>query len=120
VVVQEVVVQEVDPVTKAVTKTTTPDSPETVIAHGRFSGKIDFSPAILHQIPLGTVDGRLSLDGWTKDVPFTGVFRLPFLLPSLAGDMPLYLLDLATFAVVPVAQNEMAIGYPTVRFEISF
>lgn len=142
----EVTVQEV------VDKTTgqiTPDSPEVVIAKGRFSGKMDFSPAIVGvpdgnggtmKLPLGTVEGFLSLDRFAKMVPFQGVFRLPFLLPPVAGQLcvdpndplkfdpnaPLYIVDLETFVGSPpfgvacVANNEMAIGYPTVRFEISF
>jgi len=66
---------------------------------------------------------------WTefaKKVPFTGVFRLPFVFPALAGDTPLYLVDPPnfgvppTFGIAPVAANEMAIGFPTVKFEISF
>jgi len=106
----------------------TPDSPEVVIAKGRFSGKMDFSPAIVFQIPLGSVTGYISLDGFSKKVPFTGVFRLPFVFPPVAGDMPLYLLnppspvpfDVTKWVIVPVAANEMAIGFPTVKFEISF
>lgn len=56
------------------------DSPEFVIAKGKFKGKMDFSPAILVGIPLGTVVGTLSLDGPRRDIPFTGTFRLPFVL----------------------------------------
>ena len=98
----------------------TPDSPEKVIARGHFSGKMDFAQAILQGIPLGTVSAKMKLDGLTKEMPFTGVFRLPFLFPPVGGDTPLYLLDPKTFQVEPVAGNEMAIGFPTVRFEISF
>jgi hypothetical protein len=117
----EVVVQEiVDETTQQIT----PDSPEVVMARGRFTGKMDFSPAIVGvpdgnggtlKLPLGTVKGHLSLDGFAKRVPFTGVFRLPF-VPA-AGAPPMYLLDDGVVSVLP---NEMAIGYPTVRFEISF
>src|SRR5919198_1342259 len=110
-----VVVQEVNPKTG----TPTPDSPEVVVARGRFTGRMDFSPAIVGvpdgqggvmQLPLGSVVGQLSLDGFSKRVPFTGVFRLPF----VSGSTPLYLVDAETFTVEPVAPNEMAIGYPTV------
>jgi hypothetical protein len=108
--------------------TITPDSPEVVIAKGRFTGKMNFSPAILFQIPLGSVDGQLSLNGFSKRVPFTGVFRLPFLFPPVFGDASVYLLnppipipfDTSTWVLDKVADNEMAIGYPAVRFEISF
>ena len=118
--------------TVVVQEPNTPDSPESVIAKGRFSGKMDFSPAILQQIPFGTVIGTMKLDGLTKEAPFTGVFRLPFVNAQLgsllcgAPDAPLYLVDPSnflkppTFGVACVADNETAIGYPTVRFEISF
>ena len=122
----EVTIQEV------VNGNITPDSPEVVIASGRFIGKMDFSPAILHSVPLGSVDGFVSLDGFSQSVPFKGEFRLPFLLPPVADvvcqdpNAPLYIVDLDKFMVDPtsgvacVADNEMAIGYPTVRFEITF
>jgi len=53
------------------------------------------SPRKLMQLPLGSVVGYLSLDGFAKKVPFTGVFRLPFVFPALAGDTPLYLVESA-------------------------
>jgi hypothetical protein len=102
------------------------DSPEIVVAKGKFIGKMDFSPAILGGVPLGSVVGHMTLDGTSKKVPFTGVFRLPFVYQALAGNTPLYLVDPTafgvppTFGVAPVAPDEMAIGYPTVRFEITF
>jgi len=93
------------------------DSPEFVIAKGKFSGKMDFSPAVLVNVPLGTVVGKMVLAGGGGTVPFTGTFRLPFVF----GDSPpLYLIDPAAFTVVPVEANEYALGYPTVRFEINF
>jgi hypothetical protein len=110
----------------------TPDSPEVVVATGRFTGKMDFSPAIVDGVPLGSVDGFVSLGKFSKRVPFHGVFRLPFLFAPFAlanncdENAPLYLTDPekfgipSTFGVSCVADNEMAIGYPTVRFEIFF
>jgi hypothetical protein len=88
------------------------DSPEYVIGKGKFEGKMDFSPAILGGVPFGTVVGKLSLNGGHR-VPFTGTFFLPFVFP---GDpsFTAYYLDRA------VADNERALGYPTVRFEITF
>jgi hypothetical protein len=99
------------------------DSPELVLARGRFSGHMDFSLALLNNppVPLGTVRGEMALQGGPKQ-PFTGVFRLPFVVPMGGGfTPPLYLLDPRTFATQPVdATTEFAIGYPTVRFEITF
>ena len=121
VTVQEVVGQVVDPATGKEIPVITPDSPEVVIARGRFTGKMDFSPAIVGlpdgtKIPLGSVDGFLSLGAFSKRVPFHGVFRLPF-VPAFDAP-PMYLLD--SGKPIPVRDNEMAIGYPTVRFEIFF
>jgi hypothetical protein len=53
------------------------DGPEAVVLNGAFTGHMDFSPAIVHQIPYGSVVGRVS-SGRGKSAPFTGVFRLPF------------------------------------------
>jgi hypothetical protein len=54
------------------------DGPEAVVLRGEFKGEMDFSPAILHQIPFGTVSGRVRAAGARRSAPFTGVFRLPF------------------------------------------
>lgn len=111
------------------------DSPEAVVARGSFTGDMDFAPAILQQIPLGSVQGRMSLNGGRR-VPFRGTFRLPFIVgmqdpdcvsvsgptgcPMLGYSEPLYLLDPVTFQTVRVNYRELAIGFPTVRFEINF
>jgi len=118
-----VVVQDVNPF----------DSPEIVVGKGRFHGKMDFSPAILGSIPLGSVEGFMSYEG-TRRIPFKGTFRLPtapIADPRLAGYCrvpdqptpdwclkPVYLLD--DFSTVDVRPDEKALGYPTVRFEITF
>jgi hypothetical protein len=119
-----VVVQDVNPF----------DSPEVVVAKGRFNGKMDFRPAILAEIPLGSVEGTMVLNSGPK-VPFKGTFRLPTAPIAdrrLAGYCrvpnqvppdwclkPLYLLDDYT-STVDVLPDERALGYPTVRFEITF
>jgi hypothetical protein len=101
------------------------DSPEAVLARGRFSGDMDFSMAILKNppVPLGFVRGKMALNGGPK-VPFSGTFRLPFVVPTAEGySDPLYLIiDPATYQMQmqPVDKNELAIGFPTVRFEIKF
>ena len=116
------------------------DSPEFVVAKGKFRGKMDFSPAVLHTIPLGSVTGKLWLNGRGDNddddggVPFTGIFRLPFVVslgpdedPRACLDGPhpetclspaLYLKD--DGSTVAVRQDEKALGYPTVRLEITF
>ncbi len=92
------------------------DSPEFVVAKGKFSGKMDFSLAILYKLPLGHVVGHMELDHFGGTFPFTGTFRLPFVVP---GYPPLYLWD-DYKNVFPVEANEYSLGYPTVRFEINF
>ena len=132
------------------------DSPEFVVAKGKFHGNMDFSPAIVNGIPLGTVVGKLVLHGFNGHVPFTGTFRLPFVLPfpdaalfdglplplnpfpmkfyafqvdasgdpicptgdTLSCTRPLYLDD--SFNPFPVGAEEYGLGYPTVRFDITF
>jgi len=47
------------------------------VLKGQFQGQMDFSPAILHQIPFGTVTGKVTAQG-SGTSAFTGVFRLPF------------------------------------------
>ena len=59
------------------------DSPEFVVMRGNFKGKMDFSPAILNMIPLGSVIGKLHLDGVSNNVPFKGTFRLPFVIEGI-------------------------------------
>jgi hypothetical protein len=54
------------------------DGPEAVILRGEFRGDMDFSPAIVHEIPFGTVEGKVKANGSRRGTSFTGVFRLPF------------------------------------------
>jgi hypothetical protein len=53
------------------------DGPEAVVLKGEFTGQMDFSPAILHQVPFGTVVGKVR-PARGRRTDFTGVFRLPF------------------------------------------
>jgi hypothetical protein len=113
------------------------DGPELVVGRGTFSGAMDFSPAILNKVPLGHVVGKLKADGRDDGVPFTGTFRLPFVLPVCSDGQPaatgtcnppavltenvtppLYLGD--DFAPILVQPEELSLGEPTVRFEITF
>ena len=96
------------------------DSPEFVVSRGDFRGKMDFSPAILGQTPYGTVVGTLDPDSHRDHdkVRFTGTFFLPFTFPEDPSGT-VYYLD-STNGVVPVADNEKALGFATVKFEITF
>jgi hypothetical protein len=62
------------------------DSPEFVIMRGTFKGKMDFSPAILMGIPLGSVKGKLTAQGAKGGIPFQGTFRLPFQIAGFDAD----------------------------------
>ncbi len=53
------------------------DGPEAVVLNGSFTGQMDFSPAIVRQIPYGSVVGHVA-GGRGSSAPFTGIFRLPF------------------------------------------
>jgi hypothetical protein len=53
------------------------DGPEAVVVSGRFRGEMDFSPAILGQIPYGTVSGTVTGERGYQ-ASFTGMLRLPF------------------------------------------
>jgi len=130
------------------------DGPEAVVLEGEFTGHMDFSPAILHQIPFGTVVGKVRpVRGHRTD--FTGVFRLPFagnfeievapgfkmtlrqiFCPAtpdpnpfadvLYGGIDLAYLDNVEAAGTPAGRcldiqpNELSLGAPLVRFDISF
>lgn len=103
------------------------DSPEYVVQTGTFSGTMDLSPAVLGLAPLGYIsNGQFTIDGYPGfTIPFTGTFRLPFALSQKGekkkagphGDS-FYLSD--AFQKFPVKHNERSLGWPTVRFEVTF
>lgn len=109
------------------------DAAEFEIVKGELNGVIDLSPAVVglgptaQRIPLGFITGTWKAEGIAGGPlagllivgrRFSGVFRLPFATPPTFT--PMYLLDPTTGAVEPVAQDEHAIGMPTVRLEITF
>jgi len=112
------------------------DSPELAVQTGTFSGVINFQPPL----PLGFVsEGTFTIDGKAGSFPFQAVFRQPF-TRSAKGDVlthrgqkgekvsradasarrteAFYLLD--DGSLQRVRQDERAVGWPTVRFEITF
>ena len=95
------------------------DSPEYVIAKGKFKGKMDFSTAMYGY---GTVVGTLDPDGGRhRDrVGFTGIFFLPFALDASGTAYYLDFNPANRYGVVPVQDDQKALGYPTVKFEITF
>jgi len=101
------------------------DGPEFVVLTGSFSGTMDFSLAVLSGVPLGTIEGTLTVDGAGDAFPLTGTFRLPFGLDSSGefvaprpGQDAFYLSD--TGMLIPVRKEELALGIPTVRVEVTF
>jgi hypothetical protein len=104
------------------------DGPELVILQGRFSGKIDLSLAASAGLGFLT-KGKWSARG-VKGGPLaglhlqgslTGTFRLPF---ELAPGVAAYMLNPAAFpadgSFVFVQSNELSLGVPTVKLEVSF
>jgi len=104
------------------------DSPEMPVQTGTFHGTITFQPPL----PLGFVSGgTLTIDGMPGvNIPFNAVFRQPF-KKTPNGPVPLsrsaassrsgnayYMLDDGSSQ--KVQSDERAVGWPTVRFEISF
>src|SRR5437879_704846 len=116
------------------------DSPELPVQTGTFSGVINFQPPL----PLGFVSGgTFTIDGMPGSFPFQAVFRQPFTRSakrSAKGDVlthrgergekvsrtaasarrtqAFYLLD--DGSLQRVRPDERAVGWPTVRFEITF
>ena len=112
------------------------DSPELPVQTGTFSGVINFQPPL----PLGFVSGgTFTIDGMPgATFPFNAVFRQPFRNNEKAGvvtqrgrnvtdsktdskarfDAAYYLLD--NGELQEVRPDERAVGWPTVRFEITF
>jgi hypothetical protein len=124
------------------------DGPELVVMKGNFVGDMDFSPAILRGIPYGTVTGVLK--SGPDRFSFSGVFRLPFagnyagpetggatlrqlfcpLTPApnpyapIFGGYDLAYVDTSNGApngsCIAIMPNELSLGTPLVRFEITF
>jgi hypothetical protein len=112
------------------------DSPEFPVQTGTFAGVISFEPPL----PLGFLkDGRVTIDGVAGSLPFQAVFRQPFTKsanadvvtqrgvrgkkisrtdPSARRAPAYYLLDDGDLE--RVRPDERAVGWPTVRFEITF
>jgi len=126
------------------------DGPEAVVLTGSFTGRMDFSPAIVRQIPYGSVSGRVA-SGRGKDTPFTGVFRLPFAgnvevapglkvtlrqlfcpaspapnpLAPMYGGHDLAYLDFDANGqpngqCLDIQPTELSLGAPLVRFDVKF
>jgi hypothetical protein len=115
----------------------TTDGPEVVIVRGSVGGRIDLSPALLgpdgvpktgDEAPLGGLVGSWSatgvpggpMQGFSGHGTLTGTFRLPFVAPWDPTKTPHYLMNPLTGYVTPVRDDERALGYPTVRLEITF
>jgi hypothetical protein len=111
------------------------DSPEMPVQTGTFSGVINFQPPQ----PLGFISGgTFTIDGTPGSFPFNAVFRQPFRLAGKGAvvthrgkdvdgdradsgsrtDAAYYLLD--DGSIQEIRSDERSVGWPTVRFEITF
>lgn len=127
-----------------ITPVTTGDNPFAApeLAHDRITveGRIDFSPA-LGGLPYGTVEGRVD-----RRHRFTGVFLQPFLASAVEPTSGLTLRQIfcpaspaanaslggpdyawlevvdgaPTGRCIDVQPNQMALGFPTLRFDLFF
>jgi hypothetical protein len=99
------------------------DGPEAKVFSGRFSGTMDFSPALLAGQPYGTIVGTVTVyKGVDKtSAPLKGTFLLPFVLPGDSSNTPYYLGLVGLQpdgSIVPVKDSERALTRPTVKLEI--
>lgn len=117
------------------------DAPEIVALSGTLDGQMDLSQAVQNVAPIGTVSGtwdaRAARGGPMESVgrvrgTFTGVFRLPLIVPSPAGCVtadgdtstcdqdsldPVY--QGASGGFVKVKATEYALGIPAVKLELT-
>ncbi len=117
------------------------DAAELVIAQGKIHGRIDLSPAVLHNLPFGTLQGTWTargerqgpLAGLKVEGTVWGVFRLPFVLGIPDGCLydgdpsdcwrvtaPLYWVGPGAADVSSLTLYELSLGVPTVRLELTF
>ena len=123
------------------------EAPDFVVSKGDFKGTMDFGPSLTQNLPYGTVTGTLRTDqtGGTQH-RFTGVFLMPFLgstqpagptgptlrqvlcprdlrpNPKLGDDFAWVEVvgGQPTGKCIDVAPEQMNLGRPVVRFEITF
>src|SRR5215510_9768091 len=113
--------------------------PDLPVISGTFTGTVDLSLAILHHVPLGSIEGVFtitqSVDPATGALvalsqpvvlPFRGTFRMPFKLDpqgrferSTRDHAAFYLAD-DLRRIIPVKPFECSTGFPDVRLEVSF
>lgn len=112
------------------------DSPEYVVGKGKFSGKIDFGNVA--SSGFGTAEGTFTSDAGQK-IHFSGTFRVPYLIfldvrnwnacdPTVGNPYCMQVTPKPVYTDltggnplgVEVGVNEYSLGYPTVRFDITF
>jgi hypothetical protein len=106
--------------------------PNMPVIAGTFDGTMDLSPAVLLQVPLGSMTGNLTITEMADGsgtlapvtpviLPFTGTFRLPFEIdsPGRSSREAYYLAD-DLITLIEVKDRERSVGFPTVRLEVRF
>ncbi len=82
--------------------------------------RVDLSPAVQSQIPLGYLrNGQLTIDQTGQVIPFSGTFRLPFSLVDTTGHKRDFYLG-ADGTPVSIKPHERDLGFPLVRLEVTF
>ncbi len=113
--------------------------PDLPVISGTFSGTVDLSLAVLHHVPLGSIDGVFTitqtadprtgaLSGLPQPVvlPFRGTFRMPFTVGTRGrferGDREheAFYLDDDFRTLIRVRAFERSTGFPDVRLEVTF
>jgi hypothetical protein len=113
--------------------------PDLPVISGTFSGTVDLSLAVLHRVPLGSIEGVFTITESADPatgalvtlsqpvvLPFRGTFRMPFKLGaqgrfvrSTRDHVAFYLGD-DLRRIIPVKAFERSTGFPDVRLEVSF
>jgi hypothetical protein len=113
--------------------------PDLPVISGTFSGTVDLSLAVLHRVPLGSIEGVFTITESADPatgalvtlsqpvvLPFRGTFRMPFELGA-QGRFVRSTRDHAAFylgddlrRIIPVKAFERSTGFPDVRLEVSF
>jgi hypothetical protein len=101
------------------------DPPEDIVLTGTFGGSIDFSPVLSKGLPYGTIDGTVVIAKGKgqqvgKAFALSGIFRQPIAGQLVGLDGFVYFDWTQNPPFVVVGPNELVLGSPVPRFDITF